>query len=418
MTIPGDIAISARNLRKEYTIHTRQATTLKEMVIKNLFEPGETIPYVALRDLSFDLPRGRSLAIVGANGSGKSTLLKLISGISDPTSGKIEISGRIAALLEVGAGFQPEFTGMENIFLQCSILGLSREEILSKLDAIIAFSELENFIHTPVKRYSSGMYVRLGFAIAAHVDAEILLLDEVLAVGDQSFQTKCIRKIQELHAQGRTIVFVSHVLHQIESVADLVLWLHHGDVVDFGDADTILPKFYESLQNQDSTTASEVHMDERALAALPTGRFAAKTARIAKVEFFDEAMKEARSFDLKSPIHIRVTFEAMEPLPGIEVHIGIGTMGSQRAGYWGSGGKFTDIHCGSYVCDMKLEGHFLPSGRYLFSIMLGRPGDITHTYDIHLRMYAISIHEPGRTPVPDPDAGMLMPWGQFAKAPH
>ncbi|MCC6547550.1 ABC transporter ATP-binding protein [Candidatus Sumerlaeota bacterium] len=414
MSDPNGLAITARHLRKEYIIHTRQATTLKEMVVRNIFDSGEKIPYVALRDLSFELPKGRSLAVVGANGSGKSTLLKLISGISDPTSGELAINGRIAALLEVGAGFQPEFTGMENIFLQCSILGLKREEILSKLDAIIAFSELENFIHTPVKRYSSGMYVRLGFAIAVHVEAEILLLDEVLAVGDQAFQTKCIRKIQELHQQGCTIVFVSHVLHQIESVADLVLWLHQGEAVDFGDADIILPKFYESLQNQNSTNSSEVHMDERALAALPTGRFAARNARITKVEFFDDSMNVARSFDQGEVIRIRVQFEVLEELLDVEVHVGVGTMGSQRAAYWGSGGQFASLERGCYTCDMEMEGHFLPQGRYLFSIMLGRPGDINHTYDIHLRMYAVSIHKPGRPPSPDPDAGLLMPWGYFA----
>ncbi|MEO8377192.1 MAG: ABC transporter ATP-binding protein [Candidatus Sumerlaeota bacterium] len=412
------MAVTTSHLRKEYIIHTRQATTLKEMVIKNLFDPSETVPYVALRDLSFELPKGRSLAIVGANGSGKSTLLKLISGISDPTSGTLKIDGRIAALLELGAGFQPEFTGMENIFLQCSILGLHREEILAKLDQIIAFSDLEKFIHTPVKRYSSGMYVRLGFAIAAHVDADILLLDEVLAVGDQAFQTKCIRKIQELHEGGRTIVFVSHVLDQIESVADLVLWLSHGDAVDFGNADEILPKFYESLQGGDTSGSSEVHMDERALAALPTGRFAAKSARIKDVRFLDDAEAEARAFSVEQTIRIRVVFEIIEPLNDIEVHIGVGTMASLRAGYWGSGGEFTGLGPGSYVCDMTLDEHFLPPGRYLFSIMLGRPGNINHTYDIHLRMYAISIHERGTPASFAPGAGMLMPWGEFAAASH
>lgn len=302
---------------------------------------------------------------------------------------------------------------MENIFLQCSILGLQRPEILGKLDEIIAFSELERFIHTPVKRYSSGMYVRLGFAIAAHVDAEILLLDEVLAVGDQAFQTKCIRKIQQLRDRGRTILFVSHVLDQIESVADLVLWLDHGDAVDFGNADEILPKFYESLQNKDTTNSSEVHMNERALAALPTGRFAAKTARIEKIEFLNEAGSESRSFNVDDRIDIRLEFEIMDSLEGIEVHVGIGTMGSLRAGYWGSGGKFANLAPGKYLCEMKLQDHFLPPGRYLFSVMLGRPGDINHTYDIHLRMYAVSLHDRSKKMRHDPDAGKLLPWGRF-----
>lgn len=407
------IAIATSHLRKEYIIHTRQATTLKEMVIKNFLEPGEKVPFVALRDLSFELPVGRSLAVVGGNGSGKSTLLKLISCISDPTSGSLQINGKVASLLELGAGFQPEFTGMENIFLQCSILGLSRAEILERLEKIIEFSELEKFIHTPVKRYSSGMFIRLGFAIAVHVDADILLLDEILAVGDQSFQAKCFRKIAKLREAGKTILFVSHALEQIESVADLVLWLKDGEMLRFGGADEILPAFYEALQHTDTTNSSEVHMDQRALAALPTGRFAAKKARIVSVRFLDDAGVERRIFNDDERVRIVVECHVMEPLEGLEVHLGVGTMDSVRAGYWGSQDRVGAVEAGRYTFEMALEHHSLPAGRFLFSIMIGKPHDITSTYDIHLRMYAISIKGEGGRLVNDRSAGTLRPWGRF-----
>lgn len=408
-------AIVARDLRKEYIIHTRQATSIKEMVIKQFFEPGERVPFVALQALSFTLPQGRSLAVVGANGSGKSTLLKLISGITDSSGGELRVEGRVAALLELGAGFQPEFTGMENIFLQCSILGLPRAEILKRLDAIIAFSELENFIHTPVKRYSSGMFVRLGFAIASHVDADVILLDEILAVGDQTFQLKCIRKIQELRAAGKTILFVSHSLDHIETIADLVLWLDRGHVVQFGTADDVLPKFYEALQHPDTSTGSaEVEMDKRALAALPAGRFAARKARLLPAKFLDREGNEKRSFHIEEEVILSVDFEVMDPLPGLELHFALGTLDSLRAAYWGSGPSLGALKPGRYNARLTISDHHLPPGRFLVSIMLADPQDIKSIFDIHLRIYAISLHKESGRIVHRAGEGKLMPWGRFS----
>ena len=194
----------------------------------------------ALKNVSFDVPRGQTLGIIGPNGAGKSTILKLLSSITAPTRGTITIKGRLSALIEVGSGFHPELTGRENIFLSGSILGMRRREIAENLDSIVDFAGVDQFIDTPVKRYSSGMYVRLGFSIAAHLNPDILLLDEVLAVGDAAFQARCFSRIEELKSSGKTIVFISHDLSAIELLCDRVLLLEKGNVVDEGEPHDII----------------------------------------------------------------------------------------------------------------------------------------------------------------------------------
>lgn len=407
-------AILARNIRKEFTIHRHQATTIKEMVIKNLFIPGERVPLVALQDVSFELEQGRGLAVIGSNGSGKSTLLKIITGIVQPTSGEIETHGRIASLLELGAGFELEFTGMENIFLQCSILGFKRAEILERLHSILEFSQLDKFIHMPVKRYSSGMRVRLGFAIAAHVDADVLLLDEILAVGDTAFQVKCMRKIREMRRKGQTIVFVSHLLEHIEVIADEVLWLEKGETVAYGAATEILPKFYESLHTQEGSDSAEVDADHRSFAALPTGRFAARKARLQSVQFIGEDGTEQRSFHMAEKIKLRTVIEVKEPLEKLEVTFALGTLDSIRAAWCGSGGLMENVKPGRYAVEAIIEDHLLTPGRYLGSIMLGDPRDIDITYDLHLRLYALSFYDDERRIAHDPELGRLQSLGSFS----
>lgn len=412
-TPPVEPVIRADRLRKEYLIHTRQATSLKEIVVRNLFQPGEVRPMVALNDVSFTVRPGRSLAIVGSNGSGKSTLLKLIAGISDPTAGSIHATGRIAALLELGAGFEFEFTGMENIFLQCAIQGFTRPQILERLDSILSFAQLDQFIHTPVKRYSSGMRVRLGFAIAAHVDADILLLDEVMTVGDAAFQIKCLRKIKELREQGKTILFVSHLLEHIEAMADEVLWLEKGNVVAWGTADEVLPRFYEALMETGEEDSREVHLDGRTAAALPVGRHAAREARFVSIELFDDADTPRRTFHTSECPVLRARVQVRESLERLELSFAFGTVDALRAAWSGSGSLLENVEPGEYLIEARVEDHHLTPGRYLLSVMLGDPRDLGVTYDLHLRLYAVSFHDDRRRIVQDPEAGRLRPIGRF-----
>lgn len=213
----GDIAISVENLSKKFLIGKVKSTSLRESLMNlfNLVEKTNQQDFWALKDINFEIEKGEAVGIIGRNGAGKSTLLKVLSRITYPTQGRITIDGRVSSLLEVGTGFHPELTGKENIFLNGTILGMSRKEIKSKYDEIVAFSGIEKFINTPVKHYSSGMYVRLAFSVAAHLEPEILIIDEVLAVGDAEFQKKCLGKMGEVAGKGRTVLFVSHNLLQI-----------------------------------------------------------------------------------------------------------------------------------------------------------------------------------------------------------
>lgn len=230
-------AVEVRDLWKKFRIYHDRAYSLKEKVL--FWSRSRAEDFWALRGVNLRVPRGSTVGLIGRNGSGKSTLLKIISRILYPTRGEVEVRGRVSTLLELGAGFHPDFTGRENIFLNASILGLSRWETAERLGDIIEFSELGAFIDNPVRNYSSGMYMRLGFAVAVHTEPDILLVDEVLAVGDIAFQEKCLAKINELKAGGTTIVFVTHSPKQVEELCDLAVWLDAGEVKMQGSAEEV-----------------------------------------------------------------------------------------------------------------------------------------------------------------------------------
>jgi ABC-2 type transport system ATP-binding protein len=229
-------AICARGLGKRYRIYHRRSVSLKHRVVTALRGGRDAYEeFLALENVCLDVPRGQVLGILGANGSGKSTLLKILARVLEPDTGSVVVRGRVSAILELGAGFQPDLSGRRNVYLYGSLLGLRRKEIAARLDEIVAFSELERFIDNPVRYYSSGMHVRLAYAIGAHVDADVLLLDEVLAVGDASFRAKCLAHIHRLKAAGKTIVLVSHSMPDVEELCDRAIVLAHGRVV-FDDA--------------------------------------------------------------------------------------------------------------------------------------------------------------------------------------
>ena len=255
------LAIRAEGLGKEYTIaHERpRGQTLVDTIAGAAAAPlrrlrrlrgtdAEIERFWALRDVSFDIREGEVIGIIGRNGAGKSTLLKILSKITAPTTGRAVIRGRVGSLLEVGTGFHPELTGRENIFLNGAILGMKKAEIRRKLDAIIAFAEVERFIDTPVKRYSSGMYVRLAFSVAAHLEPEILLVDEVLAVGDAAFQKRCLGKMSEVAREGRTVVFVSHNLPTVLSLTERCIWIDRGRVAADADPQAVVHSYLHALE--------------------------------------------------------------------------------------------------------------------------------------------------------------------------
>ena len=239
-----EIAISVENVEKSFKIYKDKGFTLKERILffksRNAYVKNNI-----LRGISFDIEKGDILGIVGKNGSGKSTLLKLITKIIYPDSGSIKINGKVSSLIELGAGFHPDMTGRENIYINASIYGLTKKEIDSKLDTIIKFSELEEFIDSPIRTYSSGMYKRLAFSVAINVEAEILLIDEILSVGDANFQAKCFRKMQELKDSGITIVIVSHDLHTMEKLCNKVIWIESGKIKRNGIPNEVLKEYIE-----------------------------------------------------------------------------------------------------------------------------------------------------------------------------
>jgi ABC-2 type transport system ATP-binding protein len=237
----AETAISVDRVAKRFRVYRERPSSFKERILRLRRSRAED--FWALRDVTFEVPEGQTWGLLGANGSGKSTLLKVIGAILRPSEGRVVTRGRIAALLELGAGFHPELTGRENVYLNASILGLSRKETDRYFDDIVAFAELEDFIDSQVKHYSSGMFVRLGFAVAVHVDPEILLIDEVLAVGDEAFQRKCIRRVRELQAEGRTIVFVTHAVQQVHQICEGAVMLDHGQVHALGEVSDVIREY-------------------------------------------------------------------------------------------------------------------------------------------------------------------------------
>ncbi len=236
-----DSAISINSVSKRFRIYHERNQTLKAAIMRGRRFIHED--FWALDDVSFDIPVGSTYALIGDNGSGKSTLLKCVAEILFPDTGTIARHGRMAALLEIGSGFHPELSGRENVFLNGSILGMSKKEIQSKFDSIVDFSGVERFIDQPVKNYSSGMYVRLGFSVAINVDPDILLVDEVLAVGDTSFQQKCAQKFRDFKAAGKTVVIVSHSMQTLLEMCDTATWLAHGAVQKTGPADRVIADY-------------------------------------------------------------------------------------------------------------------------------------------------------------------------------
>lgn len=322
--------IKIENLSKKYVIgHQRQEkyTALRDVMMHKLRGLGQRLrhplapnreettleEFWALKDINLEIKQGDKVGIIGRNGAGKSTLLKVLSRITEPTTGRISINGRVASLLEVGTGFHPELTGRENIYLNGAILGMGRADIKKNFDEIVAFAEVEKFLDTPVKRYSSGMYVRLAFAVAAHLEPEILVVDEVLAVGDVSFQRKCLGKMSDISKGGRTVLFVSHNMGAIRNLCDQAILLRDGTLAAGGDIETIISDYVKDFQQGINAKVCFDYSD---------GPFEARPLRL---EFFGKDNRETAQYRIGEPWKILLDFEVSTKLSSVVVAIGIST---------------------------------------------------------------------------------------------
>ncbi len=376
--MPPDIAIRVLGLGKQYTIgHQAQNphATLRDALRQGLgrfAQAGKTLlrgqalvagdrqeDFWALHDVSFDVARGDVVGVIGRNGAGKSTLLKLLSRITEPSAGEIFLQGRLASLLEVGTGFHPELTGRENIFLNGAILGMQRAEVKRKFDAIVDFAGVTRFLDTPVKRYSSGMYVRLAFAVAAHLEPEILVVDEVLAVGDAEFQKKCLGKMSDVARDGRTILFVSHNVAAVKALCSKTLLLENGSLRYFGPTDEAVSRYLAGIQN-----SRQHHWLNTAEPAGQAGRML--QARI-------EAPASHRpddSLDGRQAFQVSITAQFTETVPAVAFEIWCYTAEGTLLFCAFTDAK--DMPAGQFTAHFSVPGHTLNDGTHTFTVALSQ----------------------------------------------
>ncbi len=378
--------IEVESVSKRYKLGQFNAQTMREEVeqfFQRFRKKGEAagIPHAptnssefwALKDISFSVEPGEVVGIIGRNAAGKSTLLKILSRITEPTSGEIRIRGRVASLLEVGTGFHPELTGRENIYLNGTILGMTKAEVKAKFDEIVAFAEIDKFLDTPVKRYSSGMYVRLAFAVAAHLEPEILIVDEVLAVGDLNFQKKCLGKMQDISANnGRTVLFVSHNLTAINAFCHRGVFLDHGRLTEHGAISDVINAY----------VSSNLHNKDQTLSVFDAPRSGGDQKAITEAWVENKSGQVVNEALIDEPIFICYRFNADRILKNPGYGFGVNDMLGQRifsfANYVTRGEPFADAKEGVVVCCIP-KTRLLP-GQYIISLGLGERGGVSVDY--------------------------------------
>lgn len=372
------VAIEAANVSKTYFVRRERRRTLKEQLLRQ-YAPKARVD--ALHDVSFSVEPGGTYGIVGANGSGKSTLLKLIAGTSRPTTGTVTVNGRVSALLELGAGFHPDFTGRENVYLNASILGLSRKETDRILPSIVDFAELGDFFDGTVKTYSSGMYMRLAFSVAAHVDPDILLIDEILAVGDEYFQRKCYAKLNEFRARGKTICFVSHDLGAVAKLCQRAMLLDRGHVKAEGDIRRVLDAYHELVEQR----------EEHALeSAAPTGdRWGSGEITIDAVTLHGgldaHILRSGEPFEIR--LGYRVNREVAGAIFGLTIYRddGLSVYGTNTD----IDGTLVPVSLGEGHLSFRGDSLTLLPGRYELDVAVIAPTD--HVYDYHSKRFAFRV---------------------------
>jgi ABC-type polysaccharide/polyol phosphate transport system ATPase subunit len=414
----SDIAIHVENLGKLYLIGERQRyKALRDTLTEALYAPFRAVvslrnghnghkpsassglsenDFWALKQVSFDIKKGEVVGIIGRNGAGKSTLLKILSRITKPTDGYVRIHGRIGSLLEVGTGFHPELTGRENVYLNGAIIGMRKKEIDRKFDEIIAFAEIEKFIDTPVKFYSSGMYVRLAFAVAAHLEPDILIVDEVLAVGDTEFQKKCLGKMEDVTQQGRTVLFVSHNMGAIKSLCRRAMLLDAGCVTCDGDVDRVVDGYYALMAGGAKPGSGLIADDAPRL-------WSTSEARLRSVQLMDSSGAEITQLYFAQPFRIQLIFDVFTDIPDAVIEVGIATLDGTRVTYLSNidGGKPpTYFPRGRYSVAVDMDVILLPRQ---YTIDLGihhRDGRTIDGVDRTLDFTVLNVPETGSDSYP------------------
>ena len=416
-------AITITNASKVYRRFSqrRQLTTLKSALLSRSLtrdlRPDET--FAAVRDVTVSVPRGRTLGVIGRNGSGKSTLLKLVAGITKPTTGTVHVNGRISALIELGAGFHPEISGRENVFINGIMLGLTKRQIARRFDEIVDFAELTDFIDAPVKTYSSGMYMRLGFAVAIHVDPDVLLVDEVLAVGDEGFTHKCLDKFAEFKRRGKTILLVTHSLGLVERFCDEALWMDAGTMKAIGDPKRVVGAYITDVEVSEEQhlaagdakaqeSVAVVSPDEPATAVLPDhpietaagpadmfrateGRWGSREIEITDVELRGPDNEPGHVFHSGQPLTIRITLRS--PIENQDFVIGIGIFNAEGVCCYGTNTNIEDLKAvrilGDAEADFTIESLDLVEGTYKLDVAIHKLDG--YPYDYHRLLYTFRV---------------------------
>jgi lipopolysaccharide transport system ATP-binding protein len=362
----AELAIKAEGLSKQYVLGRLETGFRRLRRAVGAAEAREAI--WALRDVSFEVPQGQALALIGHNGAGKSTLLKMLAQIVEPTSGYADVRGRVGALLEVGTGFHGELTGKENVYLSGTILGMRRSEIRRRYDEIVEFSGVGKFIDTPVKRYSSGMYIRLGFAVSAFLEPEILIVDEVLAVGDAEFQKRCLGRMTEVARGGRTVVFVSHNMQPIRAFCDRALLLDHGRLVDDGDTDSVIRRYLATVDT--SETGRRRWVD-------PDSRPGSDACRLVEVRVSGESSEPSSTFFSTERISVTCELEARDDESNLVVSVDVlASDGTPifRSYNTDAGGELPRVHAGRNAVRCTIPPRLLNGGRYVVNVRVYRNG--------------------------------------------
>jgi len=333
---------------------SRKAKNFLSFINRRTAERQSIEEFWALKNVSFNVERGARVGIIGRNGAGKSTLLKILSRITEPSGGRVILKGRVASLLEVGTGFHPELTGRENVFLNGAILGMSRREIRAKFDEIVAFAEVEKFLDTPVKRYSSGMYVRLAFAVAAHLEPEILIVDEVLAVGDAQFQKKCLGKMEDVSkSDGRTVLFVSHNMSAIQNLCTSAVYMNRGRVEQIGNVHSVIDKYLNQGILESGTRWVGNHKEN-------------EFVKLRSVEVFKTRGSDLTEFYIDEAISIKIRAQVYGTIKGLAYELFVNSNNGSVA--FSSFTNTMTCEAGEYEVNCVIPGHTFNNGRYVFTI--------------------------------------------------